>query len=73
MGGRHIEDHKNWIGARPSHAPLPEVGGKMMQEHSADGFGELSTYEDTTEQIKEQQMMNKKKVQGHPRQHLHRN
>jgi hypothetical protein len=49
------------------------VGGKMMQESSANGFGELSVYEDTTEQIKEQQEMNKKKVMGHPRKHLHRN
>jgi hypothetical protein len=73
MGGRHIEDHKNWIGARPSHAPLPEVGGKMMQEHSATGFGELSVYEDTTGQIKSQQEMNKMKVHSHGRKNMHRN
>ncbi len=66
MSGRHINDHGNWIGKSPSHAPLPEVGGKMKQEHSAEGFGSLGHYEDTTEAIKSQQEMNKSKVHKHP-------
>jgi hypothetical protein len=66
MAGRRIDDHSNWIGAHGKHAPLPEVGGKMTQEHSAEGFGALGHYEDTTEAIMHQQMLNKKKVHGHP-------
>jgi len=66
MSGRRIDDHSNWVGASPKHAPLPEVGGKMKQESSAEGFGALSHYEDTTEAIKSQQEMNKKKVHGNP-------
>jgi hypothetical protein len=66
MAGRKIDDHSNWVGAHGKHAPLPEVGGKMKQETSADGFGALSHYEDTTDTIKSQQEMAKRKVHGHP-------
>jgi hypothetical protein len=73
MAGRRIDDLSNWIGAHGKNAPLPEVGGKMTQEHSAEGFGALSHYEDTSEAIKGQQMMNKMKVHGHPQKPGHRN
>lgn len=73
MAGRRIDDQSNWIGARPAHAPLPEVGGKMMQTQSAEGFGALSEYEDTTDQLKTQQEMAKDKVHKYPRKHLNRN
>ena len=43
---------------------LAEVGGKMKQETSADGFGALSHYEDTTDTIKSQQEMAKRKETG---------
>ena len=72
-GGRMIEDHSNWIGASPKHAPLPEVGGKMMQEHSAEGTGSVMEYEDTTTEIKKYQNMADSKVKGHGRKAGHRN
>jgi hypothetical protein len=72
-GGRRIEDHSNWIGASPKHAPLPEVGGKMMQEHSAEGAGRVMEYEDTTGEIKKYQEMGDKKIKGHGRKPGHRN
>jgi len=73
MSGRHINDHSNWIGASPKYAPLPKVGGKMMQEHSAEGAGAVMNYEDTTSKIKEYQGMADKKIKGHLRHPGHRN
>jgi hypothetical protein len=49
------------------------MGAKTKNESSAEGFGALSHYEDTTEAIKSQQMMNKSKVHGHPQKPGHRN
>lgn len=71
MSGRKINDHSNWIGGSSKESPLP-MNSKMKQESSAEGFGSLSHYEDTTETIKAQQMMNKKKVHGHPMKEGHR-
>lgn len=72
MGGRHINDHKAWMGGASKGSVFPE-GAKVMHEHSAEGFGSLSHYEDTTEAIHRQQEMSKSKVHGHPRKDLHRN
>jgi hypothetical protein len=72
MAGRHINDHGSWIGSSSKESPLP-MNSKMMQEHSAEGFGALSHYEDTTDTIMSQQEMAKKKVHGHPQKAGHRN
>lgn len=66
MAGRRIDDHSNWIGGKGHNSVFPDGPHKTMEEHSAEGFGALSHYEDTTEAIKSQQMMNKSKVHGHP-------
>jgi hypothetical protein len=50
-GGRHIDDHSFWAGAKPKNCVLPD-GAKMKQEMSANGAGSLMMYEDTTEKIK---------------------
>lgn len=72
MSGRRIDDHSSWIGAsNKGKYPLP-MESKMKSESSAEGFGALSKYEDTTEAIKSQQEMNKKKVHGHPMKPGHR-
>lgn len=42
------------------------MGAKVKNESSAEGSGALSKYEDTTEAIKSQQEMSKKKTMGHP-------
>jgi len=73
MGGRHIEDHSFWAGGKSKSSVFPEGPHKTKDESSAEGFGALSHYEDTTETIKSQQMMNKKKVHGHPKKPDHRN
>jgi hypothetical protein len=66
MGGRKIDDHSSWMGGKGKDSVLPDGPHKTKSESSAERFGALSHYEDTTEAIKSQQMMNKKKVHGHP-------
>ena len=65
MSGRLISDHAFWAGGKSKGSVFPE-GAKTKDESSAEGFGGLNKYEDTTEAIKSQQMMNKSKVNGHP-------
>lgn len=73
MGGRHIEDHSNWVGSKPKGTVFPEGPHKLKEETEANTFGACTHYEDTTERIKEQQNMNAAKVHGHPRKPGHRN
>lgn len=72
MSGRKINDHSFWAGGKSKGSVFPE-GVKTKDESSAEGFGALGKYEDTTEAIKSQQMMNKKKVSGHPMKAGYRN
>lgn len=72
MAGRKIDDHSNWIGGAGKDMVMP-MGVHTKAESSAEGFGELNHYEDTTEAIKSQQMMNKSKVNGHRQKPGHRN
>lgn len=72
MAGRKINDHSSWMGGSGKNMVLPE-GAKTKSENSAEGFGGLGYYEDTTEAIRSQQEMNKKKVHGHPQKSGHRN
>lgn len=66
MSGRHITDHSFWAGHKGKDSVFPDGPHKCKDESSAEGFGRLSHYEDTTEAIKSQQEMNKRKVHGHP-------
>ena len=72
MSGRKINDHSSWIGKGSNGVVFP-TGAKMKSESSSEGFGGLSHYEDTTETIKAQQEMNKKKVHSHAQKPGHRN
>jgi len=72
MSGRRIDDHSSWMGGPGKNMVMPE-GAKTKSESSSEGFGALGKYEDTTEAIKSQQMMNKSKVHGHPQKPGHRN
>jgi hypothetical protein len=72
MAGQRIDDHGFWAGKGSNGSVFP-MGAKTKNESSAEGFGALSHYEDTTEAIKSQQMMNKSKVHGHPQKPGHRN
>ena len=61
MAGRKIDDHSFWAGSKGKHSPFPDGPHKCKDESSAEGVGALSHYEDTTEAIKSQQEMNKKR------------
>ena len=65
MSGRRIDDHSSWIGKGSNGVVFPS-GAKMKSESSAEGFGKLGMYEDTTESIKSMQEKAKSKVNGHP-------
>lgn len=73
MGGRRIDDHSSPWGSKGKDSVFPDGPHKCKDESSAEGFGALSHYEDTTEAIKSQQEMNKRKVHGHPQKPGHRN
>lgn len=70
MSGRKITDHSFFAG---SGSPRFPKGVHLRDESSAEGAGEVSSYEDTTSAIKSQQQMNKSKIKGHPQKSGHRN
>lgn len=72
MSGQKIHDHGFWAGGKSKESVFPK-GVHHKDESSAEGFGGLSHYEDTTETIKSQQQMNKSKVHSHPMKAGHRN
>lgn len=72
MSGRRIDDHSFWAGGKGKSSVFPDGPHKVKNESSAEGAGKLSHYEDTTETIKAQQEMGKRKVHGHPQKPGHR-
>ncbi len=66
MAGQRIDDHSFWAGAKGKDSVFPDGPHKTKDESSAEGAGALSKYEDTTEAIKSQQEMGKRKIQSHP-------
>ncbi len=72
MSGQRIDDHKFWAGGKGKNAVMPD-GVHTKEESSEDGVGALAKYEDTSEAIKAQQALNKKKVNGHPMKSGYRN
>jgi len=67
-----IKDHSSWIGKGKDGTVFPQ-GVKMKGYSSAEGAGHEADYEDTSDKIKAQQEMGKKKVQAHPQKALYRN
>ena len=63
-GGKRIDDHHFWGGAKPSGSVLP-MGCKMKSEKDSAGDGHEAYYEDTTEAIHESQTMSAKKAKAH--------
>lgn len=63
-GGRKIDDHGSMWGAAEKGEVFPK-GAKTKMESSAEGAGDLTQYWDTTEKIKEQQVMGERKAKGH--------
>lgn len=72
MSGKRIDDHSFWAGGKSKESVFPK-GVHTKGESSAEGAGALGKYEDTTEAIKSQQEMSKRKVHSHPREAGHRN
>lgn len=64
MSGRRIDDHGSWMGKGGKY-PLP-MESKMKEESSANGAGGLSSYDDTTEAIKRDQVAGEGKLRGKP-------
>jgi len=64
MSGRRIDDHSFFAGSKSKASVFPE-GVHTKMESSAEGVGELSQYWDTSEKIKEQQVMGERKAKGH--------
>jgi len=64
-GGQRIDDHSFWAGKPAKGSVFPDGGAKTKMESSAEGAGEVSQYWDTTEKIKEQQVMGERKAKSH--------
>ena len=69
-GGQRIDDHAFFAG---SGSPKFPVGNKTKEYSSAEGAGNVGMYEDTTEKVREQQVMGDKKIKAYPRRPLNRN
>ncbi len=67
-----INDHSNWIGSSSKESPLP-MNSKMKQFTSAVGAGGEMDYEDTTEEIKQQQDKGISKIKSQPMKPNYRN
>jgi hypothetical protein len=72
-GGQKIDSHEFWAGSKGSASVFPDGPHKTKMESSATGAGELTSYEDTTEMLKAQQVKGVKKIHAHPREPLMRN
>lgn len=65
-GGQRIDDHSFWAGKKGSASVFPDGPHKVKMEHSAEGAGSVSKYEDTTEAIRAAQVAGEKKAKAHP-------
>ena len=63
-GGQKISDHSFW-GGRPGKGSVFPEEKKVKMESSAEGAGNESYYEDSTEAIKRAQDMGIGKAKGH--------
>lgn len=72
MSGRRIDDHSSWVGKGSDGSVFP-MGVKTKRESSAEGAGSLGKYEDTTEEIRKQQVMTDGKMKSHPQKSGYRN
>ena len=72
-GGQRIDDHSFWAGAPGKDSRFPDGPHKVKTEHSAEGAGSESYYEDTTEAIKAQQTIGANKIKARPLKDNYRN
>jgi flagellar hook assembly protein FlgD len=65
MSNRRIDDHSFWAGKPSKGSVYPDGPHKVKMESSSDSSGHLPKYEDTTEEIRKQQMESVHKAKGH--------
>lgn len=65
-GGQRIDDHSFWAGAKGKGSIFPDGPHKEKDYSSAEGAGGISRYEDTTEKIRESQVMGEKQTKKYP-------
>lgn len=63
-GGRRIDDHSVWVGAKPKGSVFPE-GAKMKSISDVEGSGALMDYYDTESKIADVQKEQVRKVERH--------
>jgi hypothetical protein len=51
-----VDDHKSWMGTRSKGSVFPDGPHKTKEETSAEGAGGLGEYDDTTDDIKRDQL-----------------
>jgi len=71
-GGQRIDDHSFWAGKGDKDTVFPK-GVHVKNTSSAEGACKISSYEDTSAKIREQQEMGIKKAEKHAARPLHRN
>lgn len=64
MGGRRIDDHSNWTGAKPKDSVFA-AGAKMMSISEVEGAGHLNRYEDNEKEIADMQRESVRKAERH--------
>lgn len=62
---QRIDDHSSWAGKAPKGVPFP-MESKMKEETSAEGAGRLGEYDQTTEDIRRDQMSGEGKMKSKP-------
>jgi hypothetical protein len=66
MGGQKIDYHGSPFGEKGKNSVFPDGPHKVKTYSSAEGAGELNTYEDTTEKIKGSQEMGERQIKKRP-------
>jgi hypothetical protein len=64
-GGQKISDH-SFFGGKASKGSVFPMGVHLKAESSAEGAGDLSRYEDTTEAIKKVQVEGVRQIKARP-------
>lgn len=63
---QRIDDHSSWVGAKGKDHVFPDGPHKTKTEHSAEGAGHIAEYDQTTEDIRRDQMAGDGKIKGRP-------
>ena len=70
---QRIDDHSFWAGSKGKSSVFPDGPHKTKTETSAEGAGKLAEYDQTTEDIRRDQVAGDGKVKAHPMKPGYRN